>query len=293
MRVVVVGARGQLGAAVVHEFRAGHDVVALGHADLDINDSAAVASTLSAAAPKVIVNCAGFNAVDAAEDQPVEALRTNALAVRSLARAAAASGAALVHCSSDFVFDGTIDRPHVEDDRPNPRSVYAASKLLGEWFAADAPRAYIVRVESLFGRAADGPAAKGSAEVILTAIRGGKVARVFTDRTVSPTYVLDAARAMRGLVEQRAEAGLYHCVNSGTCTWLEFALEAARILRVEPRLEPVSAADVPMRAERPRYCALSNAKLVAAGIAMPAWREALEQYLVAFRDDRRHQPAHR
>jgi dTDP-4-dehydrorhamnose reductase len=292
MRVVVVGARGQLGAAVVHEFQKGHAVIGLAHADLDINDGAAVASTLLSAAPDVIVNCAGFNAVDAAEDRPVEALRTNALAVRSLARAAAAAGAVLIHCSSDFVFDGTIDRPHVEDDRPNPRSVYAASKLLGEWFAGDAPRAYVLRVESLFGRAAEGPAAKGSAEVILTAVRTGNVARVFVDRTVSPTYVLDAARAIRGLVERQAATGLYHCVNSGTCTWLEFALEAARILRVEPRLEPVSVADVSMRAERPRYCALSNAKLVAAGIAMPTWRQALEQYLVTFRDDLRHQPAH-
>ena len=292
MRVVVIGARGQLGAAVVREFRHGHDVTALAHADLDVNDAEAVASTLAGATPDVVVNCAGYNAVDAAEDHPVDALRVNALSVRTLARTAAAAGAALVHCSSDFVFDGTVDRPHVEDDRPNPRSVYGASKLLGEWFAADAPRSYVLRVESLFGRAPDGPAAKGSAEVILSALRAGSVARVFEDRTVSPTYVLDAARAIRELLENGARCGLYHCVNSGSCTWLEFALEAARILGIEPRIEAVRVADVSFRAERPRYCALSNAKLIAAGIRMPTWRDALEQYLTAFHDDFRHQPAH-
>jgi len=199
--------------------------------------------------------------------------------VRSLARAATAHQAALIHCSSDFVFDGRTERPHTEEDRPNPRSVYAASKLLGEWFASDAPRAYVLRVESLFGRAPDGPPAKGSAEGILAALRNGSVSKVFEDRTVSPTYVLDAARAMRELVERDAPAGLYHCVNSGHCTWLEFAHEAARLLGVEPRVEAIRMADVPMRAERPKYCALSNAKLAAVGIQIPTWQDALARYV--------------
>lgn len=292
MRVVVIGARGQLGAAVVHEFRRGHDVTPFGHGDLDINNAPAVQATLAAAAPDVIINCAAYNAVDAAEDHPVDALRTNAFAVRSLARAAASGGAVLIHCGTDFVFDGAADRPYVEDDRPNPRSVYGASKLLGEWFASDAPRAYVLRVESLFGRAPDGPPAKGSVESIVAALREGRAPRVFRDRTVSPTYVPHAARAMRHLVEQAAPTGLYHCVSSGYCTWLEFALEAARVLGLDPRVDAVSVADVALRAERPKYCALSNEKLVATGIAMPTWQDALKDYLTAFSDNLRHQPAH-
>jgi dTDP-4-dehydrorhamnose reductase len=292
MHVVVIGARGQLGAAVAHEFRRDHDVRPFGHADLDINDAAAVQSALAAAAPDVIVNCAAYNAVDAAEDHPVDALRTNAFAVRNLARAAASCGATLVHCGTDFVFDGVADRPYVEEDRPNPRSVYGASKLLGEWFASDAPRAYVLRVESLFGRAPDGPPAKGSVESIVAALREGRAPRVFRDRTVSPTYVPHAAQAMRHLVERTVPAGLYHCVSSGHCTWLEFALEAANILGVEPRVDAVNVADVVLRAERPKYCALSNEKLVATGIAMPTWQDALKEYLTAFRDDLRHHPAH-
>src|SRR5688572_9915923 len=106
MRVAVVGARGQLGAAVVREFAGRHKVTALTHRDVDINDAAAVEAAIARAAPELIVNCAGHNAVDAAEDHPVDALRTNALAVRTLARAASTHHAALIHCSSDFVFDG-------------------------------------------------------------------------------------------------------------------------------------------------------------------------------------------
>src|SRR5216684_2236505 len=179
MRIAVVGAAGQLGAAVVHECLSRHDVAAFDHAALDITDPVIVTSEMKRVAPEVIINCAGYNKVDAAEDHPVEALRANAFAVRALARAARARGAALVHYSSDFVFDGTATAPYTEEDRPNPLSVYAASKMLGEWFAADAPAAYILRVESLFGRAPDGGPVKGSIATIIRALRSGGTAKVF------------------------------------------------------------------------------------------------------------------
>jgi dTDP-4-dehydrorhamnose reductase len=96
---------------------------------------------------------------------------------------------------------------------------------------------------------------------------------------VSPTYVIDGARATLVLVEQNAAPGLYHCVNSGRCTWLEFARELARQMGLEPRLVPVQMADIKFRADRPLYCALSNAKLAASGAVMPTWQEALSHYL--------------
>ena len=281
MRIAIVGARGQLGAAVVDQFIAAHEVTALGRADLDITDGAAVDAVMTRLRPEIIVNCAYNGDVDGAEDHPVEALQANAFGVRALARAASASGAALVHYSSDFVFDGTASRPYTEDDRPNPRSVYAISKMLGEWFASDASRAYVLRVESLFGRAPNGPLSKGSVAGILKTMLAGGEPAVFEDRTVSPTYVLDAARATRQLVEADAPPGVYHCVNSGHCTWLEFGRELARQLGIEPRLKPVRMADVPLRAARPQYCALSNEKLASIGIVMPTWQDALHRYLKA------------
>jgi dTDP-4-dehydrorhamnose reductase len=282
MRIAVAGARGQLGAAVVAEFTRGHEVTALGHADLDVTDYAAVEAVMSRLKPHLIVNCAYYGDVDGAEDHPVEALEANAFAVRALARAASASDAALVQYSSDFVFDGTTDRPYTEEDRPNPRSVYAVSKLLAEWFAADAPRSYVLRVESLFGQAPNGPPPKGSVAGIMNAMLAGGEPKVFEDRTVSPTYVLDAAWATRQIVEADRASGVYHCVNSGHCTWLEFARELARQLGLEPRFRPVRMADVPMRAVRPQYCALSNAKLASVGVSMPTWQDALARHLKLF-----------
>ena len=178
-------------------------------------------------------------------------------------------------------------RPIRSRIQPIP-AAYAASKLLGEWFAADAPRAYVLRVESLFGGAPEGRPAKGSVAVILNTMLAGGEARVFKDRTVSPTYVIDAARATRRLLEANVPPGLYHCVNSGHCTWLEFARELARQLGVDARLLAVSTADVPMRAVRPQYCALSNQKLIAAGIDMPTWQDALTRYLQNVRSELAH-----
>ncbi|HEX4347675.1 MAG TPA: dTDP-4-dehydrorhamnose reductase [Vicinamibacterales bacterium] len=279
MRVAVFGTTGQLGAAVAAEFSNHHDVAALDHQAVDITDAAAVERTLLPLRPDVIINCAGNNAVDAAEDHQAAALDANAFVVRTLARAARASGSVLVHYSSDFVFDGTAEKPYTEADAPNPRSVYAMSKMVGEWFAADVARHYVLRVESLFGAVAGGRPEKGSAAAIVSGLRAGTSPKVFVDRTVSPTYVIDAARATREIVERELPPGLYHCVNSGSCTWLEFAQEAARLLGVEARLTPIRLEDVPLKAPRPKFCALSNQKLALCGIVMPDWQDALRRSL--------------
>jgi dTDP-4-dehydrorhamnose reductase len=284
MRVVVTGARGQLGAALVHEFSAAaHETIALGRANLDVTDDGAVAATMKDLRPDAILNAAAYNDVDGAEEHPLDALNLNAFAVRALARAAEGCGAALVHYSTDFVFDGAAAQPYTEDDRPNPQGVYAASKLLGEWFAADLDRHHALRVESLFGRAPNGPAPKGSIGAMVRHLTAGDEVRAYEDRTVSPTFVCDAARATRELLERAAPAGLYHCVNSGMCTWLELARELARQLGVDGRLVPVRMAEVKLRARRPKYCALSNQKLAVAGVAMPAWQDALARYIQSVR----------
>ena len=194
MRIAVVGAGGQLGAALVHEC-AGHETTAFGRAELDISDAAAVAAAMARVGPDVILNAAAFTNVDAAEDQPIDALNSNAFGVRALARAARVHGAALVHYSTDFVFDGRATTPYLETAPPSPQSVYGASKLLGEWFAEDAPRAYVLRVEGIFGQTPGGGPAKGSAAGILKALTTGAEAKVFEDRVITPSHVSDVARA--------------------------------------------------------------------------------------------------
>jgi dTDP-4-dehydrorhamnose reductase len=277
MKIVVTGAAGQLGSEIVDRYGDRAEIVGVPRRSLDVADAAAVESFLSTHAPDVVINCAAYNNVDAAEDHAAEALRVNALAVRALAQGAARAGAAFVHYGTDFVFDGRADRPYTEDDEPSPQSVYAQSKLLGEWFAADVARHYVLRVESLFG----GRARRSSVDRIIDAIRDGTGAKVFTDRTVSPSYVRDVASATWHLLSFNAPPGLYHCVNSGAATWRELAEEIGRILGVEPNLVPVKVADVPMKARRPQFAALSNAKLARAGFAMPDWTDALRRYLVS------------
>jgi len=282
MKVLVTGANGQLGSAIVEEFSRGHDVVPLTIEDLDLTRHELVMASVGRVKPGAIINCAAYTDVDAAEDDPVAALEVNAFAVRSLAEAAAGAPAALVHYSTDFVFDGTADRPYTEEDQAEPRSYYAISKLVGEWFAHDAGRHYVLRVESLFGGvSAAAPARRSGVDRIVDAILEGREARVFLDRTVTPSYVVDVAAATRYLLESGAPPGLYHCVNGGACTWHELGLEIVRQLGVEARLRAVPVADAPMRANRPKYCALSNRKLAAAGFEMPSWQDALRRYLVA------------
>ena len=285
MRIAVVGAGGQLGTALVYEFANRYEIVSFTRAQLDISDDEAVAAAMARVKPGAILNAAALTAVDAAEDRPIEALNSNAFGVRALARAASAHNATLVHYSTDFVFDGKAVVPYVETDRPNPQSVYAASKLLGEWFALDAPRAYVLRVEGIFGITPGGGPAKGSAAGILNTLRADGTAKVFVDRTITPSYVVDVARATRQLLEMSAPTGLYHCVNSGVTTWLEFAEQMARLLGIDARLTPVHLADMNLRAARPAYCALSNAKLCALGIEMPSWQDALARYLTGLRSD--------
>ncbi len=227
---------------------------------------------MGATQPAAIINCAGYNQVDRAEDEPEAAMEANAFAVLTLARAAAEVHATLVHYSSDFVFDGETDHPYREDDRPSPRSVYAASKLLGEWFAASAPAHYILRVESLFGGV--GPR-KSSLDRIIDAIAARASVKVFVDRVVSPSYAWDVAHATDALLDRRPPPGIYHCVNTGAATWQDVAVEVRRTLGTDAPLEPITMAEVILPASRPRYCALSNAKLRDAGIEMPTWQDAV------------------
>jgi len=282
VRALVTGAGGQLGRTLARVLAAEHDVVPLTRAELDLTDESRVRGAVAEVRPGVIVNCAAYNAVDDAEDDAVAALAVNAFGVRSLAHAAAATDATLVHYGTDFVFDGTASEPYGEDDAPNPQSVYAASKLLGDWFAQQA-RAYVLRVESLFGGGADGPDADGrrsggSLDRIADALLAGREVRAFVDRVVSPSHVDDVAAATAALLRTAPPHGLYHCVGSGHATWLEVATALAGELGVAPGVRGITLDELNLRAPRPRFCALSNRKLAAAGIEMPHWRDAVARY---------------
>ena len=276
MRVLIVGAAGQLGQAMAARLSNEHDVTAWTRQDIDLTRHRDVREAIGELAPAAIVNCASYNQVDAAEDDQITALEVNAMVVATLARAAAALDAMLIHYSTDFVFAGTATTPYTETDTPEPRNVYAQSKLIGEWLAADAAKHYVLRVESLFG----GPHRRSSVDRIVDLVRQGQPAPVFVDRVVSPSFVADVADASAFVLRTQPEPGLYHCVNSGHATWLAVAQEIVRrIGGSETSLKPISVNDVKLRAPRPQFAALSNAKLAMAGYEMPTWQDAIGRYV--------------
>jgi dTDP-4-dehydrorhamnose reductase len=253
-----------------------YTVVGRARSELDITSAIAVRDAVAGIAPTLIVNCAAYTDVDGAERNPVAALAVNAMAVRTLARLARERDITLVHYSTDFVFDGTHPEPHTEAEAPNPRGAYAASKLLGEWFAAEAPRHYVLRVASLFG----GIRAKSSVDKILANVVAGVEVRAFADRTVSPSFVGDVIVATQRLLDTGAPFGLYHCVNSGQTTWSGLAREIAQLAgRPDASIIDTAMRDAGLLASRPQFAALSNAKLTATGIEMPSWQDALRRYV--------------
>lgn len=274
-RAVIVGAGGRLGGVMVATMTPRWSVYGLTRADVDLVNHEAVMQIVTGLAPSVIVNCTAYNQVDAAEDHVAEAFAINAFGVDSLTRAASAIGATFVHYSTDFVFDGTGDRPYTEADTPQPRSVYGQSKLVGEWFAAAVPRHYIVRVASLFGGHAS-----SSIDRVIAQIRNGDPAPAFADRTVSPSLVDEVSAATLHLLDRDSPSGVYHAVSSGWTTWYELALMVAALVGRPPEsVTPKNMADVRMRAARPQFAALSNRKLADTGFVMPTWQAMLEAYL--------------
>ena len=269
-----------MGQAMATRLRSEHEVTAWTRRDIDLTRHQDVREAIGELAPQAIVNCASFNQVDAAEDNQVTALDVNAMVVGTLARAAAALDAVLMHYSTDFVFAGTASTPYKETDTPEPRSAYAQSKLIGEWLACDAAKHYVLRVESLFG----GPNRRSSVDRIVDLVRSGEPAPVFVDRVVSPSFVVDVADASAFILRAQPAPGVYHCVNSDHATWLTVGQEIVKRLGAsDATLKPISVKDVKLRAERPQFAALSNAKLAMAGYKMPTWQDAIGRYLSLLR----------
>lgn len=228
MRIAVTGACGRLGGVVCDKVvSAGHDLIAFGRAELDITRVEQVTGVVHDLRPDVVINCAGYNAVDAAERDRAAAFAANARGPELLAMAADAAGAVFVHFSSDFVFDGEATRAYSETDPANPLSVYGASKLTGEVAATRAPRHYVLRITSLFGGVAI-HGHRATVDYIADSLSSGVSVRAAVDRTVTPSYVPDVATTVVAMINGDVPYGTYHCVNGPSTTWYELAVEVAR-----------------------------------------------------------------
>jgi dTDP-4-dehydrorhamnose reductase len=281
MRVLVTGAGGQLGLDVVRTWaEAGDDVVALQHSVLDVTDRSQVRRVVADVHPDVVVNCAAWTAVDACETDPDRADAANARAVAHLAEACGAAGARLVQISTDYVFDGTLDRPYREDDPTGPRSVYGRSKRAGELAALEmGDRAVVVRTSWVCGVHGN-----NMVKTVLRLAAERPELSFVDDQVGHPTFTQDLAPLLRVIV-QRGLHGVVHATNQGACSWYEFAREVVAASGRDPSMvRPISTADLhpPRPAPRPANSVLENAVLAAVGIPLLRHhREAVAETVAA------------
>jgi dTDP-4-dehydrorhamnose reductase len=273
---LVTGTGGQLGSDVVDVLRAyGEDVVGCDRATLDITDRSAVQAVMADTAPSIVVNCAAYTAVDAAESDEDTALEVNAHGPAHLAAGCAASGARLVHVSTDYVFSGEDSAPYDEAVRPAPRTAYGRTKAAGEQAVlTSGADVFVVRTAWLYGAA--GP---NFVRTMARLARSQETVQVVEDQIGTPTWSLHLARAVVGLAISNAAAGIYHCTNGGEASWYVFARAIFAELGLDPaRVEPTTSDAFVRPAPRPAYSVLSTDKWAAAGLpAMPHWRDALHE----------------
>jgi len=232
------------------------------------------AKTLRDGEKGVIVNAAAYTNVERAEEEPDLALLVNERGAVNLARAAHENGLGFVHVSTDFVFDGFKAGAYLEDDEPQPLSVYGETKLAGEdSVLAENPEALVVRTAWVFG-----PGGANFPVKILEAARARPELKVVTDEVGSPTYTIDLAAGIVGLVGKQA-SGIYHLAGSGSCSRFELAQEVLRIAGLDTPIAPVTSDAFPTKAARPLNSVLDCSKAASLGVTMPDWHDALERFM--------------
>ena len=276
-RWLVIGGAGMLGRELTGLLDAtGAGVISLGHAELDVTDAGAVDTVVHEQRPAVVVNCAGWTAVDAAEAHEPEALRVNGAGAANVARACARTAVPLVQISTDYVFDGRATQPYSEQAAPHPRTAYGRTKLAGERAVRELlpERGYVVRTAWLYGE--HGP--NFVRTMIELAARQPSV-DVVVDQVGQPTWTRDLAGQLIALIDSGTPAGVYHGTNAGRTSWYGLARQTFALLGADPdRVRPTASAAFPRPAERPAFSVLGHDGWAAVGLpAMRDWREALAE----------------
>ncbi len=289
MRILLTGAKGQLGQELRPLLEPLGEVIAADRSVVDLSQTDALYEQVMALEPDVIVNAAAYTAVDKAESEPDLAQAVNGDAPGILARVARDRQGFLFHVSTDYVFNGSQGRPYLETDPTDPLGVYGQSKLAGERAIAKAAPNHcaIIRTAWVYGTG-------GTGNFVKTMLRLGgdrSALRVVADQIGSPTWTGDLAAAIAAMVPMRGAdlAGVYHYTNSGAASWYDFAVaifEEAKALGATLAIEevtPITTADYPTPAQRPSYSVLAGGKLAATlGYPAPHWRQGLRKMLASY-----------
>lgn len=279
--VAVIGPSGQLGTDLVAGFRdAGWAVTAAGHDVVSVEDRDSVQDLLTGNRVDVVINTAAFHQVALCEREIGRTWAVNAGGARNVAEAARRTGAVAVFISTDYVFDGEIDagQSYAEDAGVCPVNVYGAAKAAGEAATcAASDRNLVVRIAGVFGSAGSSGKGGNFVETVVGKARAGEPLTVVDDIWMSPSYTVDVAAKIRGLLDAGV-GGTFHACNDGRITWHEFAAEICRQIGADVEIAHGST-DLLATPRRPRNSSLSTARLAALGIPQRSWREALSEYL--------------
>ncbi|MEG1144139.1 MAG: dTDP-4-dehydrorhamnose reductase [Clostridium sp.] len=277
MRVLVTGAKGQLGTDVVNELnKRGIEAIGVDVQEMDITDASACRRVISEEKPDAVIHCAAYTAVDAAEDNVELCHRINAEGTRNIAEVCRDLDIKMMYISTDYVFNGTGETPWQPDDRREPLNVYGQAKYEGELAIEELLQKYfIVRIAWVFG--------VNGKNFVKTMLRLGKENRavsVVDDQIGSPTYTYDLARLLVDMI-QSEQYGRYHATNEGLCSWYEFAVEIFKQAGMsEVKVTPVDSSKFPSKAKRPSNSRISKDKLEENGFErLPSWQDALSRYL--------------
>jgi dTDP-4-dehydrorhamnose reductase len=283
MKVMVTGARGQVGRAFIKAVPAGTQIIAVAHGELDIVDAAAVDRLVDSIRPDVIVNAAAYTAVDRAETEAEQARLVNTTGPAHLARAAASRDARLIHISTDFVFDGMSSAPYRPDDPANPLSVYGVTKLGGELAVREilAERSVVLRTSWVYDATG-----RNFLLTMLRLMREKGTVRVVADQIGTPTAAHSIATAIWALIANPTLVGTYHWTDSGVASWYDFAVAIAEEWALATKAEspakviPIGESEYPTPAKRPRFSVLDKASTVAAlGLTPFHWRQNLRRVI--------------
>jgi len=282
-RVAIVGSTGQLGRDLVQVLSESgrYEVHPITHEKMDVADRGTVTQVLANGNFDVVVNCAAFNRVDDCEELIDKALQVNTQGAFEVARACSAAAALCVYISTDYVFSGEKGASYIEEDLPAPINAYGLSKLAGELLVRQkASRWLILRIASVFGKFGSRSKGGNFIEAILAQARSGGPVRVVSDIRMSPAYTMDVAHAIDKLIQLGAE-GLFHCSNTGRCTWFEFASEVLRLAGLNQKIEPVTSDQVAREARRPKDSSMISSCLQSTlGHPLRSWQESLKDYMI-------------
>ncbi|MBQ4362165.1 MAG: dTDP-4-dehydrorhamnose reductase [Lachnospiraceae bacterium] len=280
MRVLVTGAKGQLGTDVMDELAGrGLEGIGVDIDEMDITDGEAVMKVIGDAGADAVIHCAAYTAVDAAEDNEELCRAVNAGGTENVAKACASLDIPMMYISTDYVFDGEGIRPWEPDDERHPINVYGQTKYEGELAVERLLSKYfIVRISWVFGLNG-----KNFVKTMLELAKTRDQLNVVADQVGSPTYTPDLAKLLADMI-QTDRYGRYHATNSGLCTWHEFAEEIFLQKGMIMKIEPVTSEEFPAKAKRPHNSRMSKSKLTQSGFELlPPWQDALKRYLVDLR----------